>query len=107
MQVVLAGAVIWGGVAAFINTERYKRGQMNKREAVLDTAGESAPVGLAAATDFWVSNILKVSLFASSASLLLPAAFGIASAVGVRFIWKSASKKNLKYGDLTLKKDKS
>ena len=49
--------VVGGGINALINTMKYKQGKITKRDAVLDTAGESVSMGLAVGVGLLESNM--------------------------------------------------
>ena len=75
-----AGAVVavaWGGIAALLNTKKYKTGVITKRGALLDTAGESAGMGVAAGLGLVVSNAIRVSAIALSTSTVVPFTLGV------------------------------
>jgi len=86
----------WGGIAALINAGKYKQGKITKRDAVLDTAGESAGMGLAAGLGLLASNAARASVLIASTSSLIPFALGVVVTAGAKVIWDSAIKRRLR-----------
>ena len=64
--------IISATIVSPVNARKYKRGRMTKREAVLDTAAESAGMGLAAGRGCFASNAARASVFVASTSALIP-----------------------------------
>ena len=91
-----AVGVAWGGIAALINTGKYKKGRITKRDAVLDTAGESAGMGLAAGLGLLASNAVRASVLIASTSSLIPFALGVVVTAGAKVIWDRTIKRRLK-----------
>jgi len=92
---VAVGAA-WGGVAALINARKYKQGRISKRNAILDTAGESAGMGLAAGLGLLASNAARASLLIASTSSLIPFTVGVVVTASARVIWNYSTTKHLK-----------
>jgi len=88
--------VVWGGIAALINTGRYKQGRITKRDAVLDTAGESAGMGLAAGLGLLASNAARASVLIASTSSLIPFTLGVVVTAGAKVIWDRTIKRRLR-----------
>gem|GEM_PF-2781902 len=86
----------WGGIAALINVGKYKQGKITKRDAVLDTAGESAGMGLAAGLGLVASNAVRASVLIASTSSLIPFALGVVVTAGAKVIWDSTVKRRLR-----------
>jgi len=91
-----AVAVVWGGIAALLNTRKYKQGRMTKRDAVLDTGGEAIGLGLAAGLGLLVSDAARASALIVSTSSLIPFTVGVAVTAGSKVIWDCSTKKHLK-----------
>ena len=91
-----AVGVAWGGIAALINTGKYKKGRITKRDAVLDTAGESAGMGLAAGLGLLASNAVRASVLIASTSSLIPFALGVVVTAGAKVIWDRTIKRRLR-----------
>ena len=94
------GAVIgavWGGIAALINAGKYGQGKITKREAILDTSGESAGMGLAAGLGLLASNTARASLVVVSASSLIPVTIGFIVTAGAKGIWDYSTKRHRKF----------
>jgi len=99
-----AGAAVgaaWGGVAAVANTRKYKQGKMTKRDAVLDTAGESAGMGLAAGLGLLASNTARASALVVSASVV-PLMVGVVVTAGTKALWDYSTKRCLACQDVRL-----
>ena len=94
-----AVGAIWGGIAALVNAKKYKQGKITKREAVLDTAGESAGMGLAAGIGLFASNAARASLLVASTSSLIPLTIGIIATAGAKGIWDYSTKRYIKIGE--------
>jgi len=92
---VAVGAA-WGGVAALVNARKYKQGRISKRNAILDTAGESAGMGLAAGLGLLASNAARASLFIASTSSLIPFTVGVVVTAGSKVIWNCSTRKHLR-----------
>ena len=86
----------WGGIAALINAGKYKQGRITKRDAVLDTAGESAGMGLAAGLGLLASNAARASVLIASTSSLIPFTLGVVVTAGAKVIWDRTIKNRLK-----------
>ena len=91
----LAVGAVWGGIKVLINTVKYKQGRINKEEAVIDTAGESVGLGLAASFGLLASNTVRASILLASSSSLIPFVVGVVVTTGVKIIWDSSIKKHL------------
>jgi hypothetical protein len=92
---VAVGAA-WGGVAALVNARKYKQGRISKRNAILDTAGESAGMGLAAGLGLLASNAARASLFIASTSSLITFTVGVVVTAGSKVIWNCSTRKHLR-----------
>jgi len=92
---VAVGAA-WGGVVALVNARKYKQGRISKRNAILDTAGESAGMGLAAGLGLLASNAARASLFIASTSSLIPFTVGVVVTAGSKVIWNCSTRKHLR-----------
>ena len=88
----MAVSAVWGGIAALINVKKYKQGQITRREAVLDTAGESAGMGLAAGLGLLASNAARASLLVASTSSLVPFVIGVIVTASIKGIWDYSTK---------------
>jgi len=86
----------WGGIAALINAGKYKQGRITKRDAVLDTAGESAGMGLAAGLGLLASNAVRASVLIASTSSLIPFTLGVVVTAGAKVIWDRTIKRRLR-----------
>ncbi|RLB29486.1 MAG: hypothetical protein DRG87_07045 [Deltaproteobacteria bacterium] len=86
----------WGGIAALINAGKYKRGRITKRDAVLDIAGESAGMGLAAGLGLLASNAVRASVLIASTSSLIPFTLGVVVTAGAKVIWDRTIKRGLR-----------
>jgi hypothetical protein len=91
-----AVAVVWLGIAALINTRKYKQGRMTKRDAVLDTGGEAVGMGLAASLGLLASDALRASALVASTSSLIPFTVGVAVTAGAKVVWNCSTRKHLK-----------
>jgi len=92
---VAVGAA-WGGVAAIINARKYKRGELTRRHAVLDTAGESVGMGLSSGLGLLVSNAVRASTLAITASSLVPFTVGLVVTAGTKVLWNCATRRHLR-----------
>jgi hypothetical protein len=110
IRVVKAGAIsplkasaavsaAWGGIAALINAAKYGQGRISKRDALLDTAGESAGMGVAAGLGLLASNAVRASVLIASTSSLIPFALGVVVTAGAKVIWDRTIKRRLRYQD--------
>jgi len=92
---VTVGAV-WGGISAIINMTKYKQGRITQQDAVLDTAGESVGMGLAAGVGLLASNALRASVLIASSSSLIPFVVGVVVTTGIKIIWDCNINRHLK-----------
>jgi hypothetical protein len=92
---VVVGAV-WGGVAALLNVRKYKLGRINKRDAVIDTAGETTGMGLASAIGLLASNAARASTLLAATSSLVPFTVGVVVTAGSKVIWDCTVRRRLK-----------
>ncbi len=92
---VAVGAV-WGSVAALLNLRKYKRGRISKQDAVLDTAGEAAGLGLASGMGLLASNAVRATTLLISTSSIIPFTVGVAVTAGSKAIWDCNVKRHLK-----------
>ena len=88
-------SVVIGGMYAFNNARKYKRGRITKKEALLDTAGESAGAGLATGLGLLASDAVSTSLLIASTSVFLPFTIGFAVAAGTKILWNYGTKGKL------------
>ena len=86
----------WGGLAALINTAAYRRGKITKRDAVLDTAGESVGMGLSAGVGLLVSNAVRASALAVTASSVVPFTVGLVVTAGTKVLWNCTTQRHLR-----------
>lgn len=96
---VTAGAVVgvvWGGVAALLNARKYKQGRMTKRDAVIDTAGETAGMAVASAIGLLASNAARVSALFATTSALVPFTVGVVVTAGSKVAWDCTMRRRLK-----------
>jgi len=96
---VKAGAgvgIVWGSLVALRNARKYKQGKMAGRDAVLDTAGESVGLGLAAGIGLVVSNAVRGGLLIASASSLVPFVAGVVVTSGVKVLWDCGTRRRWK-----------
>jgi len=91
-----AVGVVWGGIAALCNARKYKQGRITKRDAMIDTVGESVGMGLAAGFGLLASNVERVSFVVASTSLIIPFAIGVIVTAGAKVIWNCNTKRYLK-----------
>jgi len=96
LRASVAVGAAWGGVVALVNARKYKQGRITKRDAVLDTAGEAAGMGLAAGLGLLASNAVRASLLIASTSSLIPFTVGVVVTAGSKVIWNCSTKKHLK-----------
>lgn len=95
-----AVGVLWGSIVALLNARKYKQGKIAGRDAVLDTAGESVGMGLAASLGLLASNAaLRASLLVASTSSLVPFTVGVLVTTGVKVLWDCHVKRHLKCED--------
>ena len=87
--------IISATIVSLVNARKYKRGRMTKREAVLDTAAESAGMGLAAGLGFFASNAVRASVFVTSTSALIPITLGFLVMAGAKVMWDSTIKRHI------------
>ena len=92
-----AAGAAWAGITALINAGKYKQGKITKRDAILETAGESAGMGLAAGLGLLASNAVRASVLIASTSSLIPFALGVVVTAGAKVIWDSTIKRRLRY----------
>jgi len=92
---VVVGTV-WGGVAALLNIRKYKLGRMSKRDAVIDTAGETTGMGLASALGLLASNTARASTLFATASALVPFTVGVLVTAGSKVVWDCTVRRRLK-----------
>jgi len=96
---VTAGAVVgavWGGVAAMLNVRKYKLGRISKRDAVIDTAGETTGMGLASALGLIASNAARVSSLLAVTSALVPFTIGVLVTAGSKVAWDCSVRRRFK-----------
>ena len=96
---VTAGVVVgtvWGGVAALLNVRKYKLGRMSKRDAVIDTAGETTGMGLASALGLIASNTARASTLLAATSSLVPFTVGVLVTAGSKVAWDCTVRRRLK-----------
>jgi len=86
----------WGGLVALINMGKYKKGKITKRDAVLDTAGESVGMGLSAGVGLLASNAVRASALAISASSVVPFTVGLIVTAGAKVVWNCTTQRHLK-----------
>ena len=86
----------WGAVAALLNARKYKRGQMSGRDAVLDTAGEGAGMGLSAGIGLLASNAVRTSLVGLSAASVVPFTVGLVVTASSKVVWNCLTRRHLK-----------
>jgi hypothetical protein len=91
-----AVAVVWGGVVGLINARRYRKGELTKRDAVVDTAGESVGMGLASGLGLVASNAVRTASLAVTASPLVPFVTGVLVTLGAKSVWNCSTHKHLK-----------
>ena len=92
----VAVSAVWGGINAIINTVKYKHGRITKQDAVLDTAGESVGMGLAAGFGLLASNVVRASVLIASSSSLIPFVVGVVVTTGIKVIWDCNINRHLK-----------
>jgi len=86
----------WGGVVALLNAKKYKQGKIGKRDAVINTAGESVGMGLASGVGLLASNAARASLLIASTSALIPYTVGVIATLGAKVIWNCSTSKYFK-----------
>ena len=94
-----AGAVVgavWGGAAALLNFRKYKQGRMSKRNAVIDTAGETAGMGAATTIGLLASNAVRLSGLFAAASTMVPFTVGVIVTAGSKVAWDCTVRRRLK-----------
>jgi len=92
----VAVSAVWGGINAIINTVKYKQGRITGKDAVLDTAGESVGMGLAAGVGLLASNVVRASVLIASSSSLFPFVVGVVVTTGIKVIWDCNVSRHLK-----------
>jgi hypothetical protein len=95
LKASVAVAAVWGTVAALMNARKYRQGKMAKRDAILDTVGESAGMGLASALGLLASNAARTALVATSASSLIPFTVGVVATAGAKVAWNCTTQRHL------------
>jgi len=94
-----AGALVagaWGAIAAIINLKKYKKGVLTGKDAVLDTAGESAGMGLAAGIGLLASNAIRASAITLASSTVVPFTIGVVVTGTTKVLWDCHVQRNLK-----------
>ena len=91
-----AVGVASGGISALVNTKKYKEGRITKRDAVLDTAGESVGMGLSAGLGLLASNAVRASIFIASTTSVVPFVLGVVVTSSAKIIWDCTIKKHFK-----------
>lgn len=92
---VVVGTV-WGGVAALLNIRKYKLGRMSKRDAVIDTAGETAGMGLASVLGLLAGNAARASILLAATSALVPFTVSVLVTAGSKVAWDCSVRRRLK-----------
>ena len=92
----VAVSAVWGGIAAIINAVKYKQGKITGKDAVLDTAGESVGMGLAAGVGLLASNVVRASVLIASSSSLIPFVVGLVVTTGIKIAWDCNINRHLK-----------
>ena len=92
----LTVSAVWGGMNSLINARKYKQSKITKREAIIDTAGQSAGMGVASALGLLASNAARTSILVASTSSLIPLIVGIVVTAGAKGIWDYGTKRQLK-----------
>ena len=92
---VVVGTV-WGGVAALLNVRKYKLGRMSKRDAIIDTAGETAGMGLASVLGLLASNAARASTLLAASTTLVPFTVGVVVTAGSKVAWDCSVRRRLK-----------
>jgi len=95
LKASVAVAAVWGSFAALINGRKYRQGKMTKRDAILDTASESAGMGLASGLGLLASNAARTAVAAASASSLIPFTVGLVVSVGAKMAWNCTTQRHL------------
>lgn len=95
LKASVAVAATWGSVAALMNARKYRQGKMTKRDAILDTAGESAGMGLASGLGLLASNAVRTALAVTSASSVIPFTVGLVVSVGAKVAWNCTTQRHL------------
>jgi len=96
---VTAGAMVglvWGGVAALLNSRKYKKGWMTKQDAVIDTTGETVGMGLATLFGLVASNAARASTLFATTSALVPFTVGVVVTAGSKVAWDCTMRRRLK-----------
>ncbi|MBF0254031.1 MAG: hypothetical protein HQL11_02755 [Candidatus Omnitrophica bacterium] len=88
--------VVWGGIVSLLNVRRYKKGQITKRDAVLDSAGETVGMSIASGVGLLLSNAVRTSFFALSSTSAVPFTVGVVVTLGVKAMWNCSTKRHLK-----------
>jgi len=91
-----AVGVAWAGIVALVNARKYKKGKIAKRDAILDTAGESVGLGLASGLGLLASNAARASLFVASTSSLIPFTVGVVVTASAKVVWDCGTKRYLR-----------
>jgi len=86
----------WGAVAGLLNIRKYKKGKISKRDAVLDTAGESVGMGLSAGVGLLASNAVRTSLVSLSAASVVPFTVGLVVTASSKVVWNCLTRRHLK-----------
>lgn len=95
LKASVAVAAVWGGLAALINARKHRQGRMTKRDALLDTAGETAGIGLASGLGLLASNAARAAVAATSASSFVPYMIGVVVTAGVKTVWDCTTQRYL------------
>ena len=85
----------WGIIAGIVNYRRYKKGRLQKKEAIAVTANESIGMGLAAGTGLMADGLLKTYLLTAATTSVVPLAVGVAVTGTTKIAWDCITKRNM------------
>ena len=83
----LAVAATWGSIQGLVNYSKCRRAKISKREAIVETASESAGLGVAAGLGLFVSSAVRSSLLIASTWPVVPFVVGVAVTASAKAIW--------------------
>ena len=85
----------WGAIAGIINYRRYKKGKLQKGEAIAVTANESIGMGLAAGAGLMADGLLNTYLLTAATASVVPLAVGVAATGATKIAWDCFTKRNM------------
>ena len=85
----------WGAIAGIVNYRRYKKGRLQKGEAIAVTANESIGMGLAAGAGLMADGLVKTYLLTAATASVVPLAVGVAVTGTTKIAWYCFTKRNM------------